>query len=375
MREKFIKFLNITGGSILIIAAFALIIVMISNRDVVSEDSTFRNILIGVTLFLLLIGSITLRDGFKKKNIKRMDGNTIVSDSNIKANVSPPKDQIKSITGSRGTVAEFNSTTQQCRFWEGFSIKGRLFTYSDIVAYELLENGESVISGGLGRAVVGGLLLGWGGALVGGVTGTRTSREKCISLNVKITVNDMNKPTVFLNFVDRYSPVEKNSSKYEKIIKQAHECISALQLICERQNNEAYSPQIGGYELLTTQDAPYSGMIFLLKNGILQYITHPDVFIELQLDSNRIKNVSANAIKVHPRGDDIHTRSYHEEESKRVIDSSPAQESESAIVIPSSESQLTISTADEIRKFKVLLDEGAITAEEYETAKKSLLGM
>lgn len=47
----------------------------------------------------------------------------------------------------------------------------KIYKYSDIVDYELLEDGESITKGGLGRAVVGGALFGGVGAVVGGVTG------------------------------------------------------------------------------------------------------------------------------------------------------------------------------------------------------------
>ncbi|EPZ54444.1 hypothetical protein H477_3583 [[Clostridium] sordellii ATCC 9714] len=46
-----------------------------------------------------------------------------------------------------------------------------MYNYKDIIEFELLEDGESITKGGLGRAVAGGVLLGGVGAIVGGVTG------------------------------------------------------------------------------------------------------------------------------------------------------------------------------------------------------------
>jgi hypothetical protein len=35
----------------------------------------------------------------------------------------------------------------------------KIYNYSDIVDFELLEDGESITKGGLGRAITGGLLF------------------------------------------------------------------------------------------------------------------------------------------------------------------------------------------------------------------------
>jgi len=272
MREKLKRFFNIVGGILFILISFALIIVTGVMWSEVSTNTATKYLFIGFILAFLLIGSAMLYDGCKKK-------------SNNSSNVinNAPNDQIKTINGPAGVIAEFNNTKRQCRFWEGLSFRGKEYLYSQIVSYELIENGESIISGGLGSAVVGGLLFGFGGAIIGGVTGERTSREKCVSLIIKITINDMSKPTIFLSFIDKYSAVEKSSSKYNKITKQVHECLSALQLVCETQSTEVISE------------------------------------------------------------------------------------------VPTVPTKHT--TADEIRKFKNLLDEGVITNEEFEAAKRNLLSM
>lgn len=52
-----------------------------------------------------------------------------------------------------------------------------IYNYSDIVDFELLEDGEFIVKGRLGRAVVGGVLFGGIGAVVGGVTGGKKSKS------------------------------------------------------------------------------------------------------------------------------------------------------------------------------------------------------
>ncbi len=106
----------------------------------------------------------------------------------------------------------------------------RIYRYTDIVDFELLEDGTSVVKGGLGRAIVGGALLGGVGAGVGGVTGSRKSTGICEMLSIKITVKDRMNPTVYLNFIQM--PTKKKSVIYKNAYTFAQECLATLQLIC-----------------------------------------------------------------------------------------------------------------------------------------------
>lgn len=110
--------------------------------------------------------------------------------------------------------------------------KSTVYKYSDIVDFELLEDGESIAQGGLGRALVGGALFGGTGAVVGGVTGKRKNKGVCTNLKIKITVNDISKPVVYIPFIE--SKVKKSGFLYKEMYKQAHECLSTLQLICDQ---------------------------------------------------------------------------------------------------------------------------------------------
>lgn len=155
----------------------------------------------------------------------------------------------------------------------------RSLSYTDIIDYELIENEETITKGGLGRAVVGGILCGGVGAVVGGVTGGKKSKAICSSLRLRITVRDMNNPAVFVDFIKVNT--KKSSFVYKEMSNQAQQCVATLQLICD------------------------------------------------QLEAEQ-----------------------------------------SAAAAPSG-----LSTAEEIKQFKDLLDQGIITQEEFEGKKKQLLGL
>lgn len=100
------------------------------------------------------------------------------------------------------------------------------FSYDQLIDFELLENGATVASGGLGRALVGGLLFGGVGAIVGGVTGTK--KNICEELKIKLTVTGYSRPAFYITIIDE--PVPMNSVLYKKAMEQAQDVMSQLQL-------------------------------------------------------------------------------------------------------------------------------------------------
>lgn len=135
-----------------------------------------------------------------------------------------------------GALIEFDDNQQKWLVPDGFFGKKKnpkIYQYSDIIDFELLEDGESITKGGLGRAVAGGVLFGGIGAVVGGVTGGKKSKTICTNLKIKITIKDINNPTVYINFIT--SSTKKNSIIYKTMYNSAQECLSVLQLITSSQ--------------------------------------------------------------------------------------------------------------------------------------------
>ena len=110
-----------------------------------------------------------------------------------------------------------------------------LYHYNQVVGFELLEDGETITKGGLGRAVVGGVLLGGVGAIVGGVTGGKRSKGICKSLQIKITFRNSPKQTEYLAFIS--AETKTNSFIYKTAYKSAQDALSALQLAVDKIDN------------------------------------------------------------------------------------------------------------------------------------------
>lgn len=185
-------------------------------------------------------------------------------------------------------IGDYLAINQNEKTWSPFPYK-KVYNYSDLIDYEIIENGKTIYSsisskgaGGIGRAIIGGLLFGGAGAVVGATTAkskTETESNNLInSINIKITINDMDIRNIIID-MGYNGP---NDTYQASIVKN------------------------------TVQDI--ASTLDIIKNYNMQ---------KLSEQNNSINN----------------------------------------------------SQADEIYKFKKLLDNGAITQEEYEKKKKQLLNI
>ncbi len=106
------------------------------------------------------------------------------------------------------------------------------FKFSEIIECETIEDGNIIASGGIGRAIVGGVLAGGVGALVG--ASTRKSKSVVSHLAVKITRSDINNPLFMVELIKSQTECASVTYKVAKtfadqlqatctsIIKQVH---------------------------------------------------------------------------------------------------------------------------------------------------------
>ena len=145
----------------------------------------------------------------------------------IKAPAAPGKTKFKPKTRINGLllIDEKNSLWSAPKCKSGRTI----YRFEDLLNFSLVEDGNTATSGGRGAAVVGGLAFGAVGAIVGGVTGKRKTKETCRKMQIVINVNSLKKPTLFINLIDR--PTKKASKDYEKAFQIAQTIIGALNII------------------------------------------------------------------------------------------------------------------------------------------------
>lgn len=112
----------------------------------------------------------------------------------------------------------------------------KIFSFDELVDFELIEDEGAITKGGLGSAVVGGVLLGGVGAIVGSNVGAKKSKKTVESLYLKINLNDVDFPCVFVPYITKETKTKSNA--YTEAFNKAQESVSCLNIIVNRQREK-----------------------------------------------------------------------------------------------------------------------------------------
>lgn len=114
-------------------------------------------------------------------------------------------------------------TTNKCFIYVIGKEYSNIIQFKDIINYEVYEDGNSVVKGSAGRALIGGTFFGLTGAIIGS-SGKRKVSNYCSSLKLLIRINDIDNPQIEITFIN--SQVEKDSFIYKNSIKSLQEISS-----------------------------------------------------------------------------------------------------------------------------------------------------
>ncbi len=142
---------------------------------------------------------------------------------------------------------------------EIFAIGGEYFNFNNLLSFELLEDGSTIASGGLGRAVAGGVLFGPVGAIVGGVTGGKKTKGICKSMKIRVTLKDTFKDTAYIDLI--LTETKTNSLTYRSAQASAQSCISALEIISDHNSKAQSAPASPADEIMKYKMLLDSGAI------------------------------------------------------------------------------------------------------------------
>ncbi len=138
-----------------------------------------------------------------------------------------------------------------------------IYSFSDILDVEILENGSAVTLGGAGEAIAGGVLFGAIGAMVGSMTASRKTTGICESLQVKITLNDTSRAVEYIDIIT--TSTKKTSGTYKKAFAVAQDCLSVLKIVqnevCETNSNQEESMKSEADELMKFKQLLDAGVI------------------------------------------------------------------------------------------------------------------
>lgn len=121
--------------------------------------------------------------------------------------------------------------------------KGKTFSktykFSDLINYEVYENGHSKVKGRAGSALIGGAFFGFGGLIVGSSM-SRNINEKCNQLKLIIRLNDFDCPQIMITYVDNVD-WDKNGWTYRKMKENLQSVCSMLEFMLNEKTLEQSS--------------------------------------------------------------------------------------------------------------------------------------
>lgn len=101
-----------------------------------------------------------------------------------------------------------------------------VFKFDELVDYNLIENGQTIVQGGvsLKRAAAGGILLGGAGMIIGGLTGKKKIEDHATEIKIEFKVKGLNEGSYEINLLSK--PIKKDTLTYKGTIMTAKDIIS-----------------------------------------------------------------------------------------------------------------------------------------------------
>ena len=164
-----------------------------------------------------------------------------------------------------GKLIKFDDNAKKIIFPKTLLRKARIYNYSEVLEYEILEDGNTITKGGLGSAIVGGALFGGIGAVVGGLTGGKKVKEVVKSLKVKIVLDNKIVPAEYIELLT--TEFKKDGFVYRGAKQQAEDIVAILaSIVSENEKNQVNNSNVQNTNDPITEVKKYKE---LLDNGII----------------------------------------------------------------------------------------------------------
>ncbi|MCH5152267.1 MAG: SHOCT domain-containing protein [Clostridiales bacterium] len=116
----------------------------------------------------------------------------------------------------------------------------KIYKFEDLLDYEIVEDGQSIVQGKTASTIIGGVLGGGLGALAG-ASGSRRIDNVCNKLEIKLNVNNVTMPSIQLVLLDKETA--KGSAKYKSCYDKAIEFEAILKIIMANANEKSVPAQ------------------------------------------------------------------------------------------------------------------------------------
>ena len=106
-----------------------------------------------------------------------------------------------------------------------------------LISAEIIEDGNSIYktnrASQIGGALIGSVIFGGVGAVIGGLSGSKSKLEECKKLGVQLIFNDLYNPTEEFDFIHVF-PVKKSNKMYMECLKEANDLAIFLNIMMKQ---------------------------------------------------------------------------------------------------------------------------------------------
>jgi hypothetical protein len=187
-------------------------------------DSGFCWFLI-IILFVALV--VVIIAGFNKG--KEQIANKSNLQSQLRANNFNDEKTIDIVSINVYKQISFDFTNKKLAIIDVIANSLEYVQFEKIIECEIIEDNTTIMKGGIGRAVVGGVLAGGIGAVVGSTT--RKSSDMVRNLSIRIITNDISNALVLITLIDQ--EIKRDITVYKNCMSAAQEIYSTIISIIE----------------------------------------------------------------------------------------------------------------------------------------------
>lgn len=174
---------------------------------------------------------------------------------------------IKLATGGLSNAVILIDNDKKKFIYRKGKILSRPYKFSDIINYEVYENGNSKVKGTAGKALIGGAFFGLGGLIVGSSMGKKIN-EKCNQLHLIIRLNDFNTPQIDLKYIDNVE-YDKDSFIYRNMKSNLQEVCSILEYMINSKTLEENIEKIDTSKYTKSNKEQLQELKELLEEGLI----------------------------------------------------------------------------------------------------------
>lgn len=205
---------NTTRGKLSVVCAVVGILVFLGN---ISHGIGKA---IGLLMLWLLLAGLLLSSAANKIEKSKKE--------EIKKKQEEKADRIKRSSTKR--IGDYIYIDEPNQLWCIPENGTRQYAFSDLLDYEVIDNGEVVVGGSVLGTAVGAMAGGLTGALLGASASKAT--DWCNELKIKLSVNDISTPTIEIPLIKKAAL--KDSNAYKKAVQTADEIAGVLKVIKAR---------------------------------------------------------------------------------------------------------------------------------------------